>query len=143
MMKKNIFVKNTGFSYLELIFSLFIIINIFVLFNQIFYNINIKTKIDYDKRIIEYEVVVVRIERDLKEAKNLQVYENFITYEYKNRIYKYFSINNKLALNINNSITIYYLYDIKTIYFYKFKYYIKIIFIDNFDNIYESRVLYS
>lgn len=113
-MMKKLCAKNTGISYLEIIYSIFIIINLFVLFQQIFYNINIEKHINEQKKILVYETAFLRIEQSLKEAENIEVTDNEIKYEYQDLVYKYNIFINRLSLEIGYHDRIYYLENIKS-----------------------------
>ncbi len=114
MVKKRLCAKNTGISYLEVIYSLFLIINLFVLFHQIFYNVNIETHISKQKQILVYETAFSRIEQNLKEAKYIEVSGDEIKYVYQFQNYKYNIFANKLTLHIGYHDMIYYLENIKS-----------------------------
>lgn len=142
MKNKKSIVKNTGFSYVEAIYSLCIIINLFVLLSQIFYNINIETDLLKKKRAVEYEVVFVRIEHQLKEATDLNVSVNLLSFCYRNQDYEYYVSNNKLTLQIDNNKNFYYLLDIKEVKFFLHNHHINIELIDMDDEIYEGKILF-
>lgn len=139
-MKKEIIVKKSGFSYLELIYCLFMFINLFVLCSQIFYNININHKIIEEKRVLSYETIVLRIETHLKEVSVYEVGDDYFFYYYRNHLYYYALVNEHLRLKIDS--TSYNLIDqINKISFHLNHYFLEITITDNFNCTYHTKVI--
>ncbi len=140
-MKEKLFVKKSGFSYLELVFCLFILLNLFVLCQQIFYNINIHSKIIKNNNTLTYETLVLRIENHLKEATLYEIGSNYLKYDYRQQHYQYYVYNNAIVMKINNSS--YAIIDgIKEINFILNNYYIEITIINQMNQIYYTQVIF-
>lgn len=133
--------NNKGFTYLESIVSLFIFVNIFVLLTQIFYNINTYETIKPNNRVLEFETAILRIETDLKTADSINIETNYLEYKLNNQLIRYYVFNNKFTMQIDYKTNIYYLYDIREVYFQTNNNLIYIKFIDLENNEYESKII--
>ncbi len=140
LMKKEITVKNTGFSYIETIYSLFLFINLFVLCGQIFYNINSENRFYEEGRIISYETVVLRMEKDIKEAHEIEIGEDYIKYHRNNQIYYYTVFNHYLSLQIDLSRK-YLLNNLNSISFQINGHFLSITFVDIYNKTYTTRII--
>lgn len=140
MVRSKQFVKKSGFSYIEFIFSLFIFINIFVLSQQIIYNIyKVKENVENNK-IMSFEVLALRIESHFKEVKDYEIGENYLLYYYRNSRYLYQVEENALTYSLNNN-TYVLIEGIKEIFFRKENYLLEIIIIDLADYSYELQII--
>lgn len=95
-------VKKCGFSIIECLFSIFIIINIFVLSTQLIYNIYINSKLEDDS--LWYENFAFRIETHFKEVTDYEISPNNLIYQYRNEKYHYYVINNQLVYQFVGNI---------------------------------------
>lgn len=140
-MKKDIIVKKSGFSYLELIYCLFMFINLFVLCGQIFYNININQKLFEEKSVLSYETIVLRIETQLKEVSVYEIGDGYFFYYYRNYLYYYTVVNNHLTLKID-SISYDLIEHVKEISFHLNQYILEISITDSFNHTYYTEVIF-
>ncbi|QVK19199.1 hypothetical protein KHQ81_05730 [Mycoplasmatota bacterium] len=139
-MKKDVIVKKSGFSCLEMIYCLFIFINLFVLCCQIIYNINTNLKVEEKKRVLTYETVALRIENHLKEVSDYEIGEDYFYYYYRNHLYYYAVINNYLILKID-SVRYNIIEHVMKISFHYNQYFLKITITDIYHNTYYIEVI--
>jgi nitrous oxide reductase len=138
--------NNQGNSYIELMFSLIIMINVFVLMTQIFYNINNINQKTFDINVLVYETAITRIELDLKEVdqSNLIIGENYLQYTIDSQLYKYKINGTRFTLIIgSNDKFIYYINDVKSVSFEQVNNFINIEFIDINNQNYETKIILS
>jgi|SRR5690554_1924061 len=140
MVKKKQYAKKSGFSYIELILSIFIIANIFVISQQIIYNIiNSKNVVETDKTI-SIEIFALRIESHFKEVEEFEIGEDYLRYYYRNKEYLYQVIDKSLTYKFNNKIYVI-LENIKMIHFKKEGYFLYITIINLVDFPYHVRII--
>lgn len=139
-MKTVLFVKKSGFSYIEFLLSLFLVINLFVLTQQIIYNIDKEQEFVVKERILAYESIVLRIENHFKEVTYYNVGNDFLLYQYREVEYYYYRYNQYLVYQMDTKV--YLLVDnIKAIYFNKIGYILYITFVELNEKQYTTRII--
>jgi hypothetical protein len=139
-MKNVPFVKKSGFSYIEFLLSLFLVINLFVLTQQIIYNIDKEQEFVVKERILAYESIVLRIENHFKEVTYYNVGNDFLLYQYREFEYYYYRYNQYLVYQMDNKV--YLLVDnIKAIHFNKIGYILYITFVELNEKQYRTQII--
>ncbi len=139
-MKNVPFVKKSGFSYIEFLLSLFLVINLFVLTQQIIYNIDKEQEFVVKERILAYESIVLRIENHFKEVTYYNVGNDFLLYQYREFEYYYYRYNQYLVYQMDTKV--YLLVDnIKAIYFNKIGYILYITFVELNEKQYRTQII--
>lgn len=134
------FVKKSGFSYLELLFSLLIFINIFVLFGQIIYNIYKVKNIVENDITLSIELIGLRIESHFKEVNEYEIGDDYLIYYYRNKRHLYTFNNKQLIYHFNNQEYLL-LENIKSIMFNKTDYFLQITVIDQAGLSYKCQII--
>jgi hypothetical protein len=133
-------VKKSGFSYIEFLLSLFLVINLFVLTQQIIYNIDKEQEFVVKERILAYESIVLRIENHFKEVTYYNVGNDFLLYQYREFEYYYYRYNQYLVYQMDNKV--YLLVDnIKAIHFNKIGYILYITFVELNEKQYRTQII--
>lgn len=99
--KKKFVMKNSGFTLMEALVSIFIMSSIiFLLLNFL---LLIKENINYDKNISSYTTSIIHIKEDFLESKKYKIKKgNLFLYKYNKEDVSYIFDNNRLIRKVND-----------------------------------------
>ncbi len=139
-MMKEKYAKKSGFSYLELICSLFLFFSTLIFVQQLLFNVKKVEYLNKSNNTLIYETVALRIESHFKEVNTYNIEEHKLSYQYRDCLYNYLILNNTLYVRINS---IYYplINNIKEVIFQKGNHFLYITFIDLAENHFTVRAI--